>query len=216
MPDLPSPLLAALPLIREHLEVCWPFSREKAKNSNFNGRHREVHGNPHAVSAGYCRHSSLFLQRRLKEMGHPDWKCAGGTARIDGSDEFGGHWWLEKDGTILDLTADQFSGPSIQVVPADHLDYRWDVRVSKQSFISRLSHIVDQWEGQGFGFWDNPARTKPIEQSFHRLNSELRELSVPLSAEDDLRIAPIVPPVTAAEPARAKPAGPDIVYGLCS
>lgn len=162
-------LAARLPDIRAHLIACWDFTKAKYVRSNF---HAKVwRPRLYCSSAGFCRHTSLFLQRLLLKLGFGDWKCAGGTCFDHLEGHFAPHWWLERDGIILDLTADQFDFVQIVLCEAVNAGYRRQDNRSHQSNIAFLGEVVGQWEGSGFGFWDDKGAVAAITASYEALVS---------------------------------------------
>lgn len=71
----------------------------------------------HEFPMGFCGDASLLLGKYLDEMGlgQFDYVC-GELGRQS-------HAWLEKDGIIVDITADQFDGVTEEVTVSDNNDF---------------------------------------------------------------------------------------------
>lgn len=110
---MPDSLLATATTVRAFLEPAW--------------RHWQPGAEP--PSKNTCGRSSLFLQRVLVDRGY-EARWTNGIPRLaeDAPDLgpfgfFGGarwesHAWVECDGFIVDVTADQFGAPPVLVTPA--------------------------------------------------------------------------------------------------
>lgn len=61
---------------------------------------------------GSCGDASILLGEYLHQTGHGDWEYVTGERLSD----FYTHAWLEQDGLILDITADQFDGVDEPVI----------------------------------------------------------------------------------------------------
>ncbi|WP_327427298.1 hypothetical protein [Streptomyces sp. NBC_01236] len=61
---------------------------------------------------GACGDASPLLGQFLKDQGHGEWHYVSGCRERD----YHSHAWLERDGWILDITADQFSDVTEPVV----------------------------------------------------------------------------------------------------
>lgn len=90
-------------------------------------------GEPPAIAAtNTCGRSSLFLQRVLAEAGFRAEWVSGVPSPDNSSDPVGFHdgqaWqshaWVECEGLILDVTADQFGDRPIKMVSIDDETYR--------------------------------------------------------------------------------------------
>jgi hypothetical protein len=88
---------------------------------------------PPVVSQWTCSRSSLLLRTVLRRdfgikaiwvTGCPfDASGAPLAAGFRHGDEWMGHSWVEAEGQIIDITADQFGHAPIRIVPASHPDY---------------------------------------------------------------------------------------------
>jgi hypothetical protein len=76
----------------------------------------------HEFPMGSCGDASLLLGKYLDEMGlgQFDYVC-GELGRQS-------HAWLEKDGIIVDITADQFDGVVEEIIVTDNNDFHKDLR----------------------------------------------------------------------------------------
>jgi hypothetical protein len=87
---------------------------------------------------GACGDTCELLGQRLRAMGLGEWTYVGGLS----SDHSRTHAWLERDGWIVDITADQFEGiqDSVIVVRSSPWHDQW-MRLAG-------SHIAGlEWEG---------------------------------------------------------------------
>lgn len=71
----------------------------------------------HKFPMGSCGDASLLLGKYLDEMG------LGKFDYVCGEPGRQSHAWLEKDGIIVDITADQFDGVTEEVIVADNSDF---------------------------------------------------------------------------------------------
>lgn len=131
----------------------------------------EARGRPYGdaiLGVGMCRFTSAFL---LKALG-PGWRLgggdpfvyrggawvyspsAGGYRKSDGHVD--GHYWVVKDGLIVDLTATQFGGDPI--VLTDHSDRRYiDVMTPpvRREALRDVTERARAW----FGIWSQVRAT---------------------------------------------------------
>ena len=71
----------------------------------------------HEFPSGSCGDASLLLGKYLEEMGLGQFNYVCGQLRRQS------HAWLEKDGIIVDITADQFDGVTHEVIVTDNNDF---------------------------------------------------------------------------------------------
>lgn len=101
-------------------------------------------------SRGTCGRSSLFLQRALVHAGIPAvWRSGSphGGRQIGCFDgvNWHGHAWVETDGWIVDITADQFGGPPVLVVQHPDARYRADtIDAASSEAIARRHRRIDE------------------------------------------------------------------------
>ena len=135
------------------------------------------------LSQGTCDRSSLFLLRVLEEEGldarfvigapskGPHGYFAAGTWR--------GHAWVECEGFILDLTADQFGAPAVQVIPADDPRYSGSEDVSDAEVVLRRTEMARQllvrWRAGGASPAAEPEQMPWQPDDFQRLCEEQGE-----------------------------------------
>lgn len=99
-------------------------------------------------SQGTCGRSSLFLQEALRAEGLIAEFVAGSPSEgqqgywLDGA--WHGHAWVEVDGWIVDVTADQFGAPPVVVTPVGARCYRAGVDASEPQFLARRQKVVQQ------------------------------------------------------------------------
>ncbi|HEY6436717.1 MAG TPA: hypothetical protein VIY47_09005 [Ignavibacteriaceae bacterium] len=141
--DLGFPSLHQLKEIREFLVPKWIDWGQK--NNKFVSEKGE----------GMCRFTSAFL---LGILGH-GWKLNGGHAEFyhhfdgwiprpmgggysDGKNWFS-HYWIEKKGVIVDLTASQFGGSEILVVRKNDPRFKSTI-VSKQDIQEALFDVKER------------------------------------------------------------------------
>jgi hypothetical protein len=116
---------------------------------------------PETPSAGMCRFTAQLLARLLAEAGLGEWTVQGGSPHadygpeafrhlgageggiIDPSGAWRGHYWAfrQADGTIADVTADQFGHGPVIVTSSDDPRYRANYR---QASLRR--HLLDASE----------------------------------------------------------------------
>jgi hypothetical protein len=63
-----------------------------------------------------CADTVLLLGAHLLDRGLGTFEGVGGEFGTPGSDDWQSHAWLERDGTIVDITADQFPDVSQRVI----------------------------------------------------------------------------------------------------
>ena len=106
---------------------------------------------PAVASENTCGRSSLFLQRALVHSGFAaGWVT--GVPSPDGSDDAVGffdgriwrsHAWVECEGLIVDLTADQFGCEPVMVCPIEDTRYRKGTGdAASPSFVSARAQAV--------------------------------------------------------------------------
>lgn len=83
---------------------------------------------------------------------------------------YGSHWWLERDGKILDLTADQFAHPGI--IFGNNKDQTYIDRNNKIQDTSTVKKDAAIWMNKGF----NPSNSTM--NNIDNIESEFRELLV--------------------------------------
>jgi hypothetical protein len=158
-PDLDGYLKSA----RQHLEICWDQSTSPLAYSS--AKSRTCIPRIHAPSRGVSRHSSFFLQRLLATAGFGHWSIAGGTCTdIEGRPR--PHWWLEQDGVIVDLTADQRGHAPVIRTSATDPRYVRTASESKQSKVAGLKRTVVEWE----------AGKTPAEESYNQVADSYQHL----------------------------------------
>lgn len=121
---------------------------------------KKVCGETWVVGGGYCRSEHLVASDVLK----PE-QCAAlasasepmstlhGDCRVTPEGQvFGIHYWLEKDGVILDLTADQFGHEAIVMTTVDDARYLREPERSKASYVSSARSTAMKWLHNDFGF----------------------------------------------------------------
>lgn len=118
LPDAQSRLLAVASTARTFLLSHWP-------------RWHEAWGPPAplVLSQWTCVRSSLLLLKALEwwgvratlRSGHPHNNRRYGLLTVKG---WVSHAWVEADGFVADITADQFGHPPVVVIPVDNPIYR--------------------------------------------------------------------------------------------
>lgn len=86
------------------------------------------------------------------------------------------HWWMERDGVIIDLTADQFGWDPIVVTDSKDARYNKIERRSKNTLVSGLKNTVKNWNGVAVTFADESDANLPIFYASYaklRLNQKL-------------------------------------------
>ncbi|WP_336799455.1 hypothetical protein [Kaistia sp. MMO-174] len=143
---MPDSLHAIAASVRTFLEPAW--------------RHWQPGAKP--PSKNTCGRSSLFLERVLRHEGY-EARWTNGIPRLaeDAPDlgPFGffdgtrweSHAWIECDGFIVDVTADQFGAPPVLVTPAT--DPRYGARTldtaSPEAVAARQRTVDELWRGWG-------------------------------------------------------------------
>lgn len=152
----------ALADLRRAFVEAWRFSHENYLHGGQNffvNRRAEM---PDPLCTDMCRHTSYALQHLLAAAGDPGWRPAGGflRARTDRPDlagqrdSFGEwvcdtdgilwlqHWWLEKDGMRLDLTAEAMGWDAVYLDAADDPRYQVDPQRSRQKYLSSVGKTI--------------------------------------------------------------------------
>lgn len=112
------------------------------------------------VGGGHCLSKNLSPEQTLSDEVWADIKASGEDARILNGDwlvrpdgrMYGVHYWLEKDGVILDLTADQFGHEDIVVTTMDDDRYIRDPEYSKAGSVASARNTAMKWLHNDFGF----------------------------------------------------------------
>ncbi|AWN54157.1 hypothetical protein DK412_23150 [Methylobacterium sp. 17Sr1-1] len=116
--DTQTMLLAVATAARTFLLSHWPRWHEKWGPPA-----------PFTLSQWTCVRSSLLLARALERRGiraalrsgQPHHHQGFGLLTVDG---WVSHAWVEAEGFVVDITADQFGNPPVVVTPVDHPIYR--------------------------------------------------------------------------------------------
>jgi hypothetical protein len=113
-------LHAVLLIFREHLLPCWRQFHAEVPHGlplAFRG------GVPEAPSSQMCQQTAAFLYRQFERLGIEDVELCGGSMRhaerLEREDPsrrdvdvegyvWAGHYWLEHNGMVIDITKDQF------------------------------------------------------------------------------------------------------------
>jgi hypothetical protein len=143
--------------IRERLEPLWKAWRRDRDRPE-----------PSAPSVGMCRFSAQLLTRRLNDAGAGEWIVRGGAPQADygieafrhlkagdgGIRDVGGSWqghyWAFRpvDGTIADVTADQFGYPAVLVTLDDSM-YRHNYKdASLKRHLREASATPARWASE--------------------------------------------------------------------
>lgn len=172
---LPTVCLSDLAVaMRVHLEPLW---RRLHENDLRFGLAKVL---PPRMSQAMCRHTTAFGYRLFRTAGMSGWTPVVGMADLDllpetpsyARDHSGitapetRHCWLEHDdGTVLDLTADQFGLAPVLIAPArDVPAYRREGRNAHSS----LRQTLLNWEGDPKGTWHD-CDLAPIRASYQDL-----------------------------------------------
>ncbi|WP_319825504.1 transglutaminase domain-containing protein [Thalassovita sp.] len=99
-----------------------------------------------APSQGTCGRSSLFLREVLRAEGLMAEFVAGSPSEGQEGYWLGGAWhghaWVEVEGWIVDVTADQFGAPPVIVSPVGISRYRAGVDASEPQFLARRQKVA--------------------------------------------------------------------------
>lgn len=172
-----SAMEAALCSLREFLLPCWHWTQQNLLDHGQRFSLQKMTALPFPLSTNMCRHTTLFLQQLLADAGDSRWRVAGGRlAQQDAALAPIDHYWLEADGWILDLTADQAGWDPVIVVPHDDPRYARDAARCKQKSVATLKGTVSQWRGeeQSMGiegksaFQALRARYPQVRDAFHK------------------------------------------------
>lgn len=122
----------------------------------------KLYGEKFTVAGGHCK--SLFLNAEdtwkketlslAKNSEKPISEFEGNWLINNKMECFGAHWWLEKDNTILDISADQFGHDSIIITSSDDPRFIKNKEASKASKISGARATTLKWLNNDFGFWN--------------------------------------------------------------
>lgn len=148
MTSLPPSCVHALADLRLFLATCWEWTHEVHYARSFPRKDPR----PTISSTYMCRHTSRMLLELLDEV-DPGWKLAGGTIKTLDERDAQPHWWIEKDGLIIDLTADQFGWEPITVVPTSDVRYQSLPEAASKSWIRGLTTTMATWRGIASRDW---------------------------------------------------------------
>ena len=148
MRSLPPDCVLALADLRSFLEDCWRWSHEVHYARSF----PRSDPRPSLPSTYMCRHTSRLLLELLEET-DPGWTLNGGTMATKKGDTPQPHWWIEKDGVIVDLTADQFGWDAITVTSSDDPRYQALAPARGKHWIKGLTTTIQTWRGQASRDW---------------------------------------------------------------
>lgn len=105
---------------------------------------------PPIPSLNTCGRSSLFLERALRDGGIDASVCRGvpqdglELGFFDGA-SWRAHSWVEAEGRIIDITADQFGAPPVVILPRPERRYRGGGRdTAAPEAIARRRRLVDE------------------------------------------------------------------------
>lgn len=139
----------ALRSLREFLLPCWHWTQQNFLDHGQRFSMQKMTAMPFPLSTNMCRHTTLFLQQQLALAGDNRWQVAGGwLAQQDATLSPIAHYWLEADGMILDLTADQAGWNPVILAQTDDIRYTRDAVRCKQKSVSTLKGTVSQWRGE--------------------------------------------------------------------
>lgn len=93
---------------------------------------------------GTCGDASLLLAKYFENCGLGNFRYISGTIRENGS--FQSHAWLEKDGLIIDITADQFEEFDEPVI-IEHGENSWYRRFESEEEVSDFNLHTDWSRG---------------------------------------------------------------------
>ena len=98
------------------------------------------------LSQGTCGRSSLVLRDVLRAKGFSAMLIAGSPSEGPQGFWFEGAWhghaWVECDGWIVDVTADQFDAPPVIVTPVGDSRYRAGVDAAEPEFLARRQRVA--------------------------------------------------------------------------
>jgi hypothetical protein len=144
-----SAMAEALCSLREFLLPCWHWTQQNSLDHGQRFSVQKMTALPFPLSTNMCRHTTLFLQQQLALAGDSRWRVAGGwLANKDATVPLIRHYWLEADGFILDLTADQAGWDEVILTPDDDVRYTREASHCKQKLVSTLKGTTSQWRGE--------------------------------------------------------------------
>jgi len=125
---VPSLLKKELTAMREFLLPLWAAKKEKEDL----GRTpiRDINESP---DTDMCRLTSAFLVLFFSARGDSVVVCGGEPCHNDAggylkpNGEWAGHYWIDLDGQVVDLTAEQFGGEKIVMTSPGFLPYRQNI-----------------------------------------------------------------------------------------
>jgi hypothetical protein len=86
---------------------------------------------------------------------------------------YGAHWWLERKGIILDLSADQFGHESIILTTADDQRYKKEKSMSNMNAIKPIRKEALIWTKNGFSSQPENKETRNVTKAFDKLTKSL-------------------------------------------
>jgi hypothetical protein len=155
-------LHAVLLIFREHLLPCWQRLHAEIPH----GMPLAFPGSvPEILSSMMCQQTTAFLHKQLSRIGVDDVELCGGAmrhaepleredpTRRDVDDEgyvWSGHYWLEHNGLIIDITKDQFGWDfdEIHDVESAALIYWKRPGFFPESGLGMFAAAVSKFEGQ--------------------------------------------------------------------
>lgn len=108
----------------------------------------------------------------------------GGALLVNNKMEvFGTHWWLERDGIIIDLSADQFGHDSVIITTTDDNRY---IKNSKRSGLHAIALNKDEsliWANNKFNKLLENKETNNVQAAYKKLRSLFPEIENKSSSE---------------------------------
>ena len=121
------------------LRSCASRFRQAMERTDFSSRQDNLVRFPEDC----CHHASELLKRFLREEGFGEFQTMAGNHPTS---ETAGHEWLEKDGMIVDITADQFELDKVMVTR--NSEWHRSLRGKPQPLGPEDEKRL--WEGDGF------------------------------------------------------------------
>ena len=90
---------------------------------------------------GSCGDASILLGEYLHEQGHGEWTYVSGVRE---GQQFQSHAWLERDGWLLDITADQFDEISESVWLTQDRSWHEQFLYAPEDELAARLHVWDE------------------------------------------------------------------------
>lgn len=147
---------------RDVMEGKCPASTTFCRHTSFIARYllRKMFNEDWKVAGGYCESLFMTAEEAVKESELERIQTSGKAQKVFDNGWLitpdirclGAHWWLEKDGIILDLSADQFGHETIVISTDDDPRYIKEAERCGASQLNSIRSTAMKWLENDFGF----------------------------------------------------------------